>query len=569
MTLGERIKELRIQKGLTQLELANLLFVTDRAISKWEQGRGNPDLTILPNLASCLNVSVDFLLTGEEHTPSLTDKQQELISYFESVIGQVLTSEFLKRTIIKHLDKYTVEQIKDALDLSYDSYLSKKEKPYMAEDIEKAVSKLRGILYNNDLPPLERKINKLLYYLGKNSPNPIHYRKECELSLRSLLELYASKVSDDDKVLEFVDTIYQACLKSKNNYRTSIVLFNYLKKEINERSKWKEIDVSSEQAENTPYASIGNGEIHLSIGACKLVKDFNHFHYVSFVRTKRDRIYFVGLRLEQNKGDTSFVLYRENNGEYGAVIYAQDLLNTLYGDESMSSNYTKHDVVVDNENPNTLVVYYNYKKKYYVNDSDNIKKRMRSRHINTIVDKEWKVISSSGKANNGKKYPTYTLKNINTNEEIEVSTRGLIDIERGLSSVENIKLSREVGANSYRGKRRAAKKAKLKHLSTSDEPIASNDSMLLNEKENDEKKSNEELIEIKETQLFKELKLFRSNLSKKLGVAPFVIASDKLLACIALSKPTTENELLSCRGFGNKKYEQFGEELLSIVSKYK
>ena len=50
MYLGKRIKELRIKKGLTQLELANLLYVNDRTISKWEQERGNPDVNIIPSL---------------------------------------------------------------------------------------------------------------------------------------------------------------------------------------------------------------------------------------------------------------------------------------------------------------------------------------------------------------------------------------------------------------------------------------------------------------------------------------------------------------------------------------
>ena len=65
-TLGERIKEQRKQLGLTQAELGRIIHVTDRAVSKWEQDEGNPDISIIAQLASTLNVTIDYLLTGKE-----------------------------------------------------------------------------------------------------------------------------------------------------------------------------------------------------------------------------------------------------------------------------------------------------------------------------------------------------------------------------------------------------------------------------------------------------------------------------------------------------------------------
>lgn len=62
---GETIKRLREKKKLTQKELAALLCVSDKTISKWETGRGLPDISILTELAASLNVSVAELLTGE------------------------------------------------------------------------------------------------------------------------------------------------------------------------------------------------------------------------------------------------------------------------------------------------------------------------------------------------------------------------------------------------------------------------------------------------------------------------------------------------------------------------
>lgn len=65
-TIGNRIKSKRKKLKMTQLELAQMLNVTDRAVSKWEQNQGNPDISILPKIAEIFNVSLDYLLTGKE-----------------------------------------------------------------------------------------------------------------------------------------------------------------------------------------------------------------------------------------------------------------------------------------------------------------------------------------------------------------------------------------------------------------------------------------------------------------------------------------------------------------------
>ena len=62
---GETIKKLREKKRLTQLQLAEKLTVSDKTVSKWETGRGLPDISILPQLAAALSVTVPELLTGD------------------------------------------------------------------------------------------------------------------------------------------------------------------------------------------------------------------------------------------------------------------------------------------------------------------------------------------------------------------------------------------------------------------------------------------------------------------------------------------------------------------------
>ncbi len=61
---GGAIRELREQRGMTQLQLAELLGVSDKTISKWETGRGYPDITLLEPIAEAFGVSVPELISG-------------------------------------------------------------------------------------------------------------------------------------------------------------------------------------------------------------------------------------------------------------------------------------------------------------------------------------------------------------------------------------------------------------------------------------------------------------------------------------------------------------------------
>lgn len=66
---GALIAELRKQKNMTQKDLALQLGVTDKAISRWETGKGFPDISILGHLADALDVTITELVNGERCTP--------------------------------------------------------------------------------------------------------------------------------------------------------------------------------------------------------------------------------------------------------------------------------------------------------------------------------------------------------------------------------------------------------------------------------------------------------------------------------------------------------------------
>ena len=90
---GSMIKRLREARGMTQGELARFVDVGDKAVSRWECGRGYPDITLLEPLASVLGVSVAELLAGadvrnENHSANVLRSQL----YVCPVCGNVLTA---------------------------------------------------------------------------------------------------------------------------------------------------------------------------------------------------------------------------------------------------------------------------------------------------------------------------------------------------------------------------------------------------------------------------------------------------------------------------------------------
>ena len=78
--IGKFIAECRKNKNMTQAELAEKLNITDRAISKWETGKGMPDSSIMLDLCNELKISVNELLSGEMiSVENKNEKQEQLL----------------------------------------------------------------------------------------------------------------------------------------------------------------------------------------------------------------------------------------------------------------------------------------------------------------------------------------------------------------------------------------------------------------------------------------------------------------------------------------------------------
>ena len=78
-TMGTMIAELRKQQGMTQMELAGKMGVTDKAVSKWERDLSCPDINSLPDLAEILGVSVDELMQVKREAESPKKGSAEIV----------------------------------------------------------------------------------------------------------------------------------------------------------------------------------------------------------------------------------------------------------------------------------------------------------------------------------------------------------------------------------------------------------------------------------------------------------------------------------------------------------
>ena len=96
MEFHEKLQELRKQKDLTQEELAQSLYVSRTAISKWESGRGYPSIDSLQRIARLFGVTVDALLSGEELlTIAQEDNKHKTMSLCDLVFGLLDLSSLL------------------------------------------------------------------------------------------------------------------------------------------------------------------------------------------------------------------------------------------------------------------------------------------------------------------------------------------------------------------------------------------------------------------------------------------------------------------------------------------
>ena len=86
-TLGMMIASLRKEKGMTQLELAEKMGVTDKAVSKWERDISCPDINTIPKLAELFGISVDELMRFKVESSS--EDKKDIANMIETIMKAI------------------------------------------------------------------------------------------------------------------------------------------------------------------------------------------------------------------------------------------------------------------------------------------------------------------------------------------------------------------------------------------------------------------------------------------------------------------------------------------------
>ena len=90
MEFNEKLQELRKSRSMTQEELAEALFVSRTAISKWESGRGYPSMDSLKEISRFFSVTIDDLICSDEIITAAENEKKELVGKYTSLICNTL-----------------------------------------------------------------------------------------------------------------------------------------------------------------------------------------------------------------------------------------------------------------------------------------------------------------------------------------------------------------------------------------------------------------------------------------------------------------------------------------------
>ena len=117
--IGERIAKIRKERNMSQIQLAERLYVTEKAVSKWECGNGIPDLDNIGKLADIFDISIDELLLGEERDRreavseeqilQLQKSDHPLINSYEDIVVHscCLGRDMINKLAIEFIDTIT------------------------------------------------------------------------------------------------------------------------------------------------------------------------------------------------------------------------------------------------------------------------------------------------------------------------------------------------------------------------------------------------------------------------------------------------------------------------------
>ena len=108
-TFGAMLASLRKERGMTQLELAEQMGVTDKAVSKWERDLSFPDVSSLPRLAEIFGISVDELMQGRAQAdgPDAGERAAALADTILKGVAAAMGIAVAALTILRQIDTHS------------------------------------------------------------------------------------------------------------------------------------------------------------------------------------------------------------------------------------------------------------------------------------------------------------------------------------------------------------------------------------------------------------------------------------------------------------------------------
>ena len=235
--IGDTISQLRKEKGWTQNELAEMLKVSDKAISKWESNKGDPSIEFLPILAQLFDVSLDYLMTGKEKEDKiitiskleLCAKKDDVDMYKELKLSSDYKDENGK-TIFDYVFKYESCNIFKVI-MNSGNYISRhKDDNQFLENFYYMRIKCNDITVIRDLIRLDyinstinHHLDNFEKYIGYNGSRLISVLRKVISDRIIELILYDKKTSSAIK-----EAMLSNHLEKQNNYFSPAISFPYL-----------------------------------------------------------------------------------------------------------------------------------------------------------------------------------------------------------------------------------------------------------------------------------------------------------------------------------------------------
>ena len=214
--IGKLISKIRKEKGMTQKDLADKLNVTDRAVSKWERGLCCPDISLLKDLSSILDISISELICGVKNQDETVEKtikftkkniKQRIIKYFNITLISIMI--FLIIFIVLSIFKVEFRYHKKyKYTVDYEAMVKAEEDSNLKqyEEIKNNVDLIlnnQGIYSDDDYVRITNYIDNIKKVLNLNEKEYFKKQYYTYNDLKKLSENYKSVNSYDDRFLDY------------------------------------------------------------------------------------------------------------------------------------------------------------------------------------------------------------------------------------------------------------------------------------------------------------------------------------------------------------------------------